>query len=600
MQVGAKYRPGSGPTTFTADTRDTILTQLQEPIAYFAKKAEGKIAIPGVMSHWQCHVRARIVDTLDAVPLGTSTQACASLQYTPSDTAAMHEFLNRYQGHGVVCTTMDKAANTMVFRCPKAYVTDAFTDFDSASVYAAVHDDPAQLVQSHNSFLAQFGVPADPACQSIPHYVATMKMHKQPPGCRFISSSACSSVKTVSVWLNRLFNALLPELDSLFAVVMKQAGISQAWTHRSWILRSTADVIPLVQAWNQLYASRSSSSAAQPPSVETFDFERLYTNIDTSDMQSSIMQLVQEIFSMPQHQQHAGIKVCSDKAAQWLKQAKMPTSDFDRYGRGDSGEFFIFDMHTISTWLSFLLHNMLVTFGGVQKKQVKGTPMGTNCASHLANFFLAMYELRFLRNLSNIIRTPTAAAELRRMARYILYAFLLTGRYIDDLLAINNPYLPLLRYNNQTLFYPEIHGIYPPSLSLTCTSAGTSASYMDISITPSPHQSRPHSFTTVLYDKREHPPLSALFIIKFPHISSNISATAKYGIITSQFHRYRRIVLWREDFESRMARLMRELEGQGYDRGTMKHQLQRLCRKYNTIYGTYADTITQAVFHRLA
>lgn len=59
-------------------------------------------------------------------------------------------------------------------------------------------------------------------------------------------------MKTISLGLNKLFNALLPEVDKLFAAVMRQAGIYAEWTHRSWILKNSAEVIPLIHAWNQI------------------------------------------------------------------------------------------------------------------------------------------------------------------------------------------------------------------------------------------------------------------------------------------------------------------------------------------------------------
>ncbi len=125
-------------------------------------------------------------------------------------------------------------------------------------------------------------------------------------------------------------------------------------------------------------------------------------------------------------------------------------------------------------------------------------------------------------------------------AKQILSSFLMTGRYIDDLLSINNPYLEILLYTNQTLFYHDLHGIYPDTLLLKCAHSGTQVPFMDISIRPSGQGSR---LTTVLYDKRRHEPLSSLFIIKYPHMSSNISDTAKFNIITSQYHRFLSIIL---------------------------------------------------------
>ena len=317
-------------------------------------------------------------------------------------------------------------------------------------------------------------------------------------------------------------------------------------------------------------------------------------------MHSGIMQLVKDIFAAKQQKQEVGIKVCIEKKAHWLKQAKMPDSDVARYNDKDGGSI-IFDVHTIELWLHFLLNKLFVTFGGELKRQHQGAPMGTNCASNLANFYLARYELCFLRNLSSVITSSTLTQAVQDRARAMFHAFLLTGRYIDDLLSINNPYLKYLLYTNQRLFHSEIHGIYPPSLSVTCTSAGTSAPYMDLLITPTPNKPGQHRLTTKVWDKREHPPLSSLFIIKFPHISSNISATAKYGIITSQFHRYRRIILWRDDFIYRMAALMTKLSRKGYAHAIMEQKVQGLCNRYPTLYGGDKGQLLQAMlqdFHK--
>ena len=63
--------------------------------------------------------------------------------------------------------------------------------------------------------------------------------------------------------------------------------------------KNSTGVIPLVQAWSQLYADSSASAPfPTPPFLQTFDFERLYTNIGSQDMQTSIMHMVQEIFDV--------------------------------------------------------------------------------------------------------------------------------------------------------------------------------------------------------------------------------------------------------------------------------------------------------------
>ena len=129
-----------------------------------------------------------------------------------------------------------------------------------------MQETPTQLINSHSTFLFHFGIPIDTESQDIPFYTAIAKMHKTPPDNRYISSSACSSVNVASVWLNRLFNALLPEIDKLSASVMKEAGMKAQRAHRSWILKNSVAAMPLLQVWNQLYSSASASaSSAEPP-----------------------------------------------------------------------------------------------------------------------------------------------------------------------------------------------------------------------------------------------------------------------------------------------------------------------------------------------
>ncbi len=61
----------------------------------------------------------------------------------------------------------------------------------------------------------------------------------------------------------------------------------------------------------------------------------------------------------------------------------MPPEGSTRYGSDTQGDFFIFEIETFETWLTFLLGNMYVGFGGDLFIQAIGTPMGTNCASTL-------------------------------------------------------------------------------------------------------------------------------------------------------------------------------------------------------------------------
>ena len=261
--------------------------------------------------------------------------------------------------------------------------------------------------------------------------------------------------------------------------------------------------------------------------------------------------------------------------------------------------FFIYDLDTIAEFLRHLLDDMYVQFGDQLLRQVMGRPMGTNCASLLANFYLAMYELAFLENLADLATNTTNPQAKQTQAKHILKSFLMTGRYIDDLLSINNPYLKFLLYTSQTLFYHDLHGIYPDTLLLTCAHSGTEVPFMDISIRPCGHGNR---LTTVLYDKRRHGPLSSLFIIKYPHMSSNISETAKFNIITSQYHRFLSTILSKDNFVASMADVIMTLSSKGYPIHELLTRTYFLCWQHLESYSIQADkliTHISAAVHRL-
>ena len=78
--------------------------------------------------------------------------------------------------------------------------------------------------------------------------------------------------------------------------------------------------------------------------------------------------------------------------------------------------------------LIYLLDNIYIRFGSKLYRQIVGIPMGTNCASLVADLFLFCYERDFMTSLSDVKQAE------------IIEAFKPTSRYLDDLLNIDNPY----------------------------------------------------------------------------------------------------------------------------------------------------------------
>ena len=76
--------------------------------------------------------------------------------------------------------------------------------------------------------------------------------------------------------------------------------------------------------------------------------------------------------------------------------------------------------------LTFLLENIYRRFGSKLYRQLVGIPVGTYCASLVADLFLFCYERDFMLSLSDDNQSE------------VIEAFNSTSRYLDDLLNIDN------------------------------------------------------------------------------------------------------------------------------------------------------------------
>ena len=159
----------------------------------------------------------------------------------------------------------------------------------------------------------------------------------------------------------------------------------------------------------------------------------------------------------------------------------------------------------------FLVDNIYVRSGGQIFRQMVGIPMGTNCATLLADLFLYSYENEFLDKL------------IKEGKRKLARKFNLSYRYTDDLISFNNK-----------RFREFISDICPKELTISETTKSTSiASYLDLLFI----RDKSNNITTKLYDKRD---AFGFHIVNFPFMSSNIPSAPAYGVYASQLIRYAR------------------------------------------------------------
>ena len=137
--------------------------------------------------------------------------------------------------------------------------------------------------------------------------------------------------------------------------------------------------------------------------------------------------------------------------------------------------------------------NIYIRFGTKLYRQIVGIPMGTNCAPLVADLFLFCYETDFMK----IILVITRLTLLR-------HSTLITSRYLDDLLNIDNPY-----------FEGMVNQIYPPELQLNkANTSDTEATFLDL------HLSFSNGFvSSKLYDKRDD---FNFDIVNFPFLDGDV------------------------------------------------------------------------------
>jgi hypothetical protein len=59
----------------------------------------------------------------------------------------------------------------------------------------------------------------------------------------------------------------------------------------------------------------------------------------------------------------------------------------------------VVEASNLISWLDLLLDNLFLCLGHFSYRQCIGIPMGTSCATYLANFYLFSYEFDFLKSL---------------------------------------------------------------------------------------------------------------------------------------------------------------------------------------------------------
>jgi hypothetical protein len=104
---------------------------------------------------------------------------------------------------------------------------------------------------------------------------------------------------------------------------------------------------------------------------------------------------------------------------------------------------------------------------------------------------------------------------------------------------------------------------------------------------------------TDFFDKRSQPEYAGIEMIRMPHVHSNISMTAKLGVINSQFYRFLRLCSCKKFFVFQMVSLIVFLKAKGYPFKVLLKRTRGLVLKEKFLFGISAFGIFRMILLRV-
>jgi hypothetical protein len=102
-----------------------------------------------------------------------------------------------------------------------------------------------------------------------------------------------------------------------------------------------------------------------------------------------------------------------------------------------------------------------------------------------------------------------------------------------------------------------------------------------------------------IFDKCSQPEYAGIDMIRMPHVHSNISMTAKLGVINSQFHRFLRLCSCKKFFVFQMVNLIVFLKAKGYPFKVLLKRTRGLVLNEKFLFGISAFGIFRMILLRV-
>jgi hypothetical protein len=462
LSKGLNYHEQQPPNKIAAF--NSINSGIDSYVAHVAGKLNTPIA---QFTKWKNKLKSAVLSNLEKCKSYKFNNVLS--QRGPKD--ALHKLQEDF-----AIVPVDKAGANVSFVCKSYYmqiisheitVSGNFTRLNSSADEILSNVKQSKYVNSHQ----------DP--DNLSTFYATTKMHKTPPGFRFITAGCDTVLQNLSKNVGNCLNKLI-QISKTFAQY-RIKGIDNC----VFIIDNRDVVVKFLSSENFDHPGKKS--------ISTWDFSTLYTKIPHNQLKNNVEWFIRKVFSF-----------MDKKFINSSPSSKKAYFSFKRSVRNCS-----FNFGELIEATNFIIDNSYVNFQDVIFRQIIGIPMGTNCAPHLANIYLHVYEYKYMQNL-----VKHGQIEVARKLSNVF-------RYQDDCIAIND----------NGLFATHAPQIYPPEMVLKKTNISANKStFLDLMV--SIYRQK---FLYYSWDKRREFDFQ---VVNYPNLSGNIPSSQSYGVYTSQLIRF--------------------------------------------------------------
>ena len=432
-----------------------------------------------------------------------------------------------------VIAPIDKASNNISIVCKSYYHQVLNNEILQSGNFEQVQESEIDVVDRLDQFLKSKGIQVDESSQKLPFLYFTPKMHKDPPGSRFITAGKDTITSPLSKLLSSGLKSMLKTQKNFSAYLNKYKVYNDYF-----IIDNHDEVLN--------FMNKSNVNGNGRKSVRSFDFKTLYTKIPHIQLKQNVQTFVNRIFK---HKNKRYI-VVTDKSAYFSNKR------CSKHLSLTADEFLCL--------VDFIVDNSYVVYQGQVYRQIIGIPMGTNCAPDLANIYLHVFEYDYIHSLIDN-QNYDLAAKLSNLFRYQ-----------DDLIV----------FEDDRMFETIIRDMYPPVMELENTNLSPcKVNYLDMTI--SVHRGK---YFYKSFDKRND---FGFEIINYPDLRGNIPKRPAYGVFISQLVRFCSINRSVHHYKRDIEILVKKLLLKGFSKVRLCAKFRQYCLKYLQVWSKFGINIIQ-------